>query len=155
VRTFHGDNRFAEVVIDHGGKAEQEPAQTVAETSTEPATPVFEPRSEYWASGKITLPLVTRQLAENAMPQCEHLYMLLPFVDYHKIDQLKVWINGIEALVQISPYYRAVPGQSLDVPVPAPDNLDKLKYAYYVDATRWGLEQFRENKVVLYVKWKD
>ena len=149
VRGFRGETRYAEVALD-AGKPSRAEALRLEEASVErPGRPAFAECDAYWLSTEFVLPLTNNTLGENAPPYPEHHYLLLPFVDYHNIESLRVWINGEEAAVDSMGYYRSVPGQGFAT------HPDKHNFSYYVDGTKWGLKMFWEpNTVVIYVKWK-
>jgi hypothetical protein len=101
------------------------------------------------AATQFTLPAVANTLFEAPLNYAEHYYIILPFVDYKSIDELKVWINGEPAQVDTMGYVRSEHGQ------PAILHPTKYKFCYYVDGSKWGLAEGQANQIVMFVKWKE
>ena len=145
---LRGAFRFAHVQVKGGESSTAgaldavKPAEAPAGLTDFPAT------KEYWAGTTLAIPHYSNSLGENVLNYAEHLYVLLPFVDYQNIAELKAWINGREAEVTTLDYYRAAPGQNFDTPYPKSG-----KYSYYIDGTKWGLKT-GDNTLVIYTKWK-
>lgn len=145
---FRGAAQYAHIEVKPDESSSMVALEAVKSAETPTGPTEFPATKEYWAGTRMTIPYYSNSLGENVLNYSEHLYVLLPFVDYQNIEELKAWINGREAETTTLDYYRAAPGQNFDTPYPKSG-----KYSYYIDGTKWGLKT-GENTIVIYTKWK-